>query len=133
MENTCLELGGDRVLVHVDVVLVDGSHHELVTLRLHPGGHERSQVQPWVPIQHELVVDDLVRRLLRDRVIRHSEPETIIYIYRQSRVLGREIRSNTTLLFKTFVYEWSLTITESKNQLTQKKEEKELNGTIRYD
>ncbi|RRT72892.1 hypothetical protein B296_00012046 [Ensete ventricosum] len=69
-----LELGGDGVLVHVDVVLVDGGHDELVALRLHPGGDERREVKPWVPVQHQLVVDDLVRRVLGDRVRRHPEP-----------------------------------------------------------
>jgi hypothetical protein len=69
-----LELGGDGVLVHVDVVLVDGCLDELVTLGLHPRGDERRQVQPRVPVQHQLVVDDLVRRLLGDRLLRHPEP-----------------------------------------------------------
>jgi len=69
-----LELGGDGVLVHVDVVLVDGGHDELVALGLHPGGDEGRQVQARVPVQHQLVVDDLVRRLLGDRVLRHAIP-----------------------------------------------------------
>uniref|UniRef100_A0A8R7V8N9 Uncharacterized protein n=1 Tax=Triticum urartu TaxID=4572 RepID=A0A8R7V8N9_TRIUA len=73
-ERTDLELGGDWVLVHVDVVLVDGFHHELAALGLHPGGDEGRQVQPWVPIQHQLVADDLVRRLLMDRPLRHPVP-----------------------------------------------------------
>lgn len=71
---TCLELGGDRVLVHVDVVFVDGSHDEFVTFRLHPRGDEGGQVQPRVSVQHQLVVYDLVRRFLRDRRLRHPEP-----------------------------------------------------------
>jgi hypothetical protein len=36
-----LDLGGDRVLVHVSVVLVGGLEHELVALGFHPRGHER--------------------------------------------------------------------------------------------
>ena len=39
-----LKFGGDRVLVHVDIVLVNGSHDEFVALRLHPRGHEGGQV-----------------------------------------------------------------------------------------
>jgi len=69
-----LQLGGDGVLVHVDVVLVDGGLDELVALGLHPRGDEGRQVQPRVPVQHQLVVDDLVRRLLGDRLLRHPEP-----------------------------------------------------------
>jgi hypothetical protein len=69
-----LELGGDGVLVHVDVVLVDGGHDELVALGLHPGGDEGRQVEARVPVEHELVVDDLVRRLLGDGVLRHAVP-----------------------------------------------------------
>jgi hypothetical protein len=62
------------VLVHVDVVLVDGVHDELVALWLHPGGDEGRQVEPRVAVQHQLVADDLVRRLLRDRPLRHPVP-----------------------------------------------------------
>jgi hypothetical protein len=69
-----LELRGDGVLVHVDVVLVDGVHDELVALGLHPRGDEGRQVQPRVAVQHQLVVDDLVRRLPRDRPLRHPVP-----------------------------------------------------------
>lgn len=72
---TCLELGGDGVLIHVNVVLVDGGHDQLVALRLHPRRHEGSQIQPRIPVQHQLVVYDLPRRLLRDRIIRHFEPK----------------------------------------------------------
>ena len=71
---TCLELGSDRVLVHVNVVLVDCGHDELIALRLHPRRHERRQIQPRISVKHELVVDDLVRRLLRDRILWHFEP-----------------------------------------------------------
>ena len=73
-ESRDLELSGDGVLVHVDVILVDGVHDELVALRLHPRRHERRQVQPRVPVQHQLVVYYLVRCLLRDRILRHFEP-----------------------------------------------------------
>lgn len=39
-----LEFGGDGVLVHVNIVLVNGGHDEFITLRLHPRRHERGQV-----------------------------------------------------------------------------------------
>lgn len=72
---TCLELGGDGILVHVDVVLVDRGHDELIALRLHPGGHEGRQVQPRVSVQHQLVFYDLVCCFLWDGVVSHLEPE----------------------------------------------------------
>lgn len=47
-----LELGSDRVFVHVDIVLVDSVHNEFVTLWLHPCRHKRGQVQPRVTVKH---------------------------------------------------------------------------------
>lgn len=35
-----LKLGGDRVLVHVHVVLVDRVHDELIAFGLHPSSDE---------------------------------------------------------------------------------------------
>jgi hypothetical protein len=55
------------------VVLVDGVH-ELVALGLHPGGDEGGKVEGRVPVQHQLVVEDLVCRLLGDQVLRHPVP-----------------------------------------------------------
>lgn len=71
---TCLEFGSDRVLIHVDVVLVNGGHNKLIALRLHPCGDEGGQIQPGISVQHELVVYDLKRRLLGNRLLRHLEP-----------------------------------------------------------
>ena len=56
-----LELGGLRVLVLVDHVLVEALGHQPLGLRLHPRGDERREVQPRVAVEHQLVVDDLVR------------------------------------------------------------------------
>ena len=56
-----LDLGGLRVLVLVDHVLVEALGHELLGLRLHPGRDERRDVQARVAVEHQLVVDDLVR------------------------------------------------------------------------
>ena len=55
-----LELGGLRVLVLVDHVLVDALGHQLRGLRLHPRRDERGQVQPRAAVEQQLVVDQLV-------------------------------------------------------------------------
>ena len=61
-----LELGGLRVLVLVDHVLVEALGHERLRLRLHPGGDERRQVEAGVAVDHQLVVDDLVGHVRRN-------------------------------------------------------------------
>ena len=38
-------------------------------LRLHPGGHERGQVEPGAAVQQQLVLDQLVGDVRRDRVV----------------------------------------------------------------
>jgi len=58
-----------RVLVLVDHVLVEALGHQLLRLRLHPGRHEGGDVQPGVPVEHQLVVDDLVRDIGRQLVL----------------------------------------------------------------
>ena len=75
-----LELGSDRVLVHVDVVLVDRFHNEFVTLWLHPCRHKRSQVQPRVTIKHELIFYDLICSLLRYRALTNLIPSIYFII-----------------------------------------------------
>ena len=72
--DACLELGGDGVLVHVGVVLVDALEDEPVALGLHPRGDERRQVQPRAAVQQQLVVDDLVRRVLGDGLLPQLVP-----------------------------------------------------------
>ena len=56
---TALDLGGLGVLVLVDHVLRGALGHEQLGLGLHPGRHERREVEPGVAVQHQLVVDDL--------------------------------------------------------------------------
>ena len=73
-----LKLSGNGVLVHVNIVFVDGVHNKLITFRLHPSSDKRCQVQPWVPIKHQLIVYDLERCLLWYRVLRHLVPAHII-------------------------------------------------------
>ena len=80
-----LELGRLRVLVLVDHVLVERLGHEAVGLRLHPGRHERGQVEPRVAVEHELVVDDLVGGVGRHAAGRQS-------VTRHARELGRKDR-----------------------------------------
>ena len=63
-----LDVGGSRVLVLVDHVLVERQRHELAGLRLHPGRHEGREVEARVAVEHELVGDHLGRRFGLDRV-----------------------------------------------------------------
>jgi hypothetical protein len=60
VDAAALDLGGLRVFVLVDDVLVRRLRHQARGLRLHPRGHEGGQVEPGVAVQHQLVVDDLV-------------------------------------------------------------------------
>ena len=69
-----LELRCLRVLVLVDHVLVEALRHQLLRLRLHPGRHEGGDVQPRVPIEHQLVVDDLVRDVRRQLLVGRRVP-----------------------------------------------------------
>lgn len=71
---TNLEVSGDRVLIHVNIVLVEWSHDELVTLRLHPSGNKRGQVEPWCPIQHQLIIYYLICCILWYGPFWHLEP-----------------------------------------------------------
>jgi hypothetical protein len=54
------DLRGLSVLILVDHVLVEALGHQPVGLGLHPGGDERRHVQAGIPVQHQLVVNDLV-------------------------------------------------------------------------
>lgn len=65
-----LQLGGARVLVLVDHVLVPALGHQDPGLRLHPGGDEGGEVQPRVAVQHQFVMDELICRGGRQRPVR---------------------------------------------------------------
>ena len=72
-----LEFRGLWVLVLVDHVLVEALRHQPVGLGLHPRRDERGQVQPGVPVEHQMVVHDLVgggriHRTGREPVLRHT-------------------------------------------------------------
>jgi hypothetical protein len=70
-----LQLGGDGVLVHVDVVFVERLDDELVAFGLHPRRGEGRHVQARVPVQHELIAHYLVRRVLGHLLLRQPIPE----------------------------------------------------------
>ena len=55
-----LQLCGLRVLILVDHVLVEALGHESLGLRFHPRADERRQVEAGVPVQHQIVMNDLV-------------------------------------------------------------------------
>ncbi len=80
-----LDLGGLRVLVLVDHVLVEALGHEPLGLRLHPGRDERRDVEPRVPVEHQLVVDDLVGDVGRHLAVRER-------VTRDGRGLEVEVR-----------------------------------------
>ena len=69
-----MKLSGNRVLIHVNIILVDGLHDQLVTLRLHQRGDEGSQVQLWLEIKQQLIVYDLVSCLLGYWILWHLIP-----------------------------------------------------------
>ena len=69
-----MKLSGNRVLIHVDIILVDGLHDKFVTLGLHQRGDKGSQVQLWLTIKQQLIVYDLVSSLLWYRALRHLIP-----------------------------------------------------------
>ena len=69
-----LQLRGLRVLVLVDHVLAEAFGHQLLRLGLHPGGHERGQVEPGVAVQGELVPHGLERRVGQQTVLRQPVP-----------------------------------------------------------
>jgi hypothetical protein len=68
------QLRGLRVLVFVDHVLAEAFGHQLDRLGLHPGGHERGQVEPGVAVQGELVPHGLERRVGQQPVLRQPVP-----------------------------------------------------------
>jgi hypothetical protein len=69
-----LDLRRLRVLVLVDHVLVETLGHQPLGLRLHPGSHEGRDVHTRVPVQHQLVVDDLVGDVGRQFSVRQLVP-----------------------------------------------------------
>ncbi len=65
------------VLIGVDEIAAEGLDHYLVGFRFHPRGDETGQVQGRVPVEVQLVVDQLVggtgrHAVLRQLVARHG-------------------------------------------------------------
>ena len=81
-----LDLGGLRVLVLVDHVLVEALGHQPLGLRLHPGADERRDVEARVAVEHQLVVDDLVRDVSGKFVGRELVPRDACRLEREHRV-----------------------------------------------
>ncbi len=69
-----LQLRRLGIFVLVDEVLVGALGHELLGLALHPGRDEGGQVEAGVPVEHELVMDDLVGGIRGHPVARYPEP-----------------------------------------------------------
>ena len=67
-----LEFGGLGVLVLVDHVLVDAVGHQLAGLGFHPGRDEGGEVEPGPAIELQLVVDQLVGDIGRNRIMRQA-------------------------------------------------------------
>ena len=75
-----LQLGRLGVLVLVDHVLVQALRHERAGGGLHPGRHERREVQPGVAVEHQLVVDDLVGGVGRHLFPRKLQPRDLVQL-----------------------------------------------------
>ena len=71
---TYVKVSGDRIFVHVDIVLVYRFHDELVALFFHGSCHKGSQVQLWNCIKLQLIVYVLIRSLLWHGVLGYAEP-----------------------------------------------------------
>jgi hypothetical protein len=51
-------------------MFVEALGHQLLGLRLHPGGDERGHVQTGVAVEHQLVVNQLVGDIGRELTLR---------------------------------------------------------------
>ena len=96
-----LERRGLRVLVLVDHVLVEALGHQTLGLWLHPRRHERRHVEARVAVEHELVVDDLVRHVRRHLVLGERVPWDALSLERVKR-RNQEVRGLPQLLHLMF-------------------------------
>ena len=69
-----LELGSDRIFIHVNIVLVNRFHDEFVTLTFHPSGDKGSEIKPGIAIKHQLITDYLISSVFGHGIVRHLEP-----------------------------------------------------------
>ena len=72
LEDRASTANGLGVLVLVDHVLVDAVGHELAGLGFHPRRDEGGEVQPGTAIEQQLVVDQLVGDIGRNRILRQA-------------------------------------------------------------
>ncbi len=87
-----LELRRLRVLVLVDHVLVEALRHQLPRLGLHPGGHERGQVEPALPSSISSSAIDLVGEVRRHLAGRHVVAWDRLTLEREQRGRGQIVR-----------------------------------------
>ena len=92
-----LEGRGLRILVLVDHVLVEALGHQALGLGLHPRRHERGHVQTRVAVEHQLVVDDLIRDLRRQLALGELVPRDPLGLERVERG-DQEVRGLLQLL-----------------------------------
>ncbi len=72
-DTALLDRRGGRVFVLVDHVFVERLGHQLLGLRIHPGGDERRQVQPATAVEHQLVVDEAIDGIGIHRLVGHAQ------------------------------------------------------------
>jgi hypothetical protein len=85
MDAAHLEVGGLRVLVLVDHVLVEALGHQPLGLRFHPGGDEGREVHPCIAVEHQLVVDDLIGDVRRHLGVRDLMSRDVLAFEREDR------------------------------------------------
>ena len=93
LQTSAFDLCRLRILVAVDHVLVERLGHQPFGLRFHPRRHERGQVHPRRPVQHQLVVDQVVHLVRVGLGVRHpilrNVDESSPCVYRRERVFSR--------------------------------------------
>ena len=58
----------------LSIMFLSRHRHQLPSLRLHPRRHEGREVQPRVPVEHQLVFDELVGDVGRQLALRQLVP-----------------------------------------------------------
>ena len=119
-----LEFSGDRVFIHVNIILVDGVHHEFITLWLHPSGHKWRKIQSWITIQHQLIIHNLICCFLWHRILWHLEPLSVTKI--EQRMPKTIVRSDR--IFTEQYLSESMMSPEKKNDVTNNREKKSAPG-----
>jgi len=71
VDTTVLDFGGLGILFVVDEILGEGLGHELLSLLLHVGGDEGSEIQHGVAVEGEVVLDHAVGDISRHFLLGH--------------------------------------------------------------